>query len=175
LGRALLRLAPDLVRLQAKRAAKPPKLAHLAVLDGVVGGDHQIGDPHQRPGPLVVAGQAPDLVGEDRLCGLLVLLQGRDVVVQDLVGFVHVDPVERRLALDHAGDGAALGQEHLVVGAGGQRADRDHGLEEILVLIAIHLGAQLIQQWALQDFLDSGPARPTPPGPVVSIHMGLSL
>jgi hypothetical protein len=121
-----------------------------------------------------IALAASPSVGEDRLGGVPVFLQGRDIVVQDLIGFVHVDPVERRLALDHTGDGAAFGQEHFVVGAGRQRTDRDHGLEEVLVLIAIHLGAQLIQQRAFQDFFDSGFARPAPPGSVVSDHMGLS-
>jgi hypothetical protein len=57
-----------------------------------------------------------------------------------------------------------------VVGAGGERADRHHGLEKILILVAVHLGAQLVQQGTLQNALDGGTARDAPTGAVVHVH-----
>ncbi len=88
--------------------------------------------------------------------------------------FVYVEDLERGLPLDGGGDGAALGHEYLVVGAGGQRADRHDGLEKILILVAVHLGAQLVQQRTLQDALDGGTARSAPTGAVVHSHISFS-
>ena len=90
-----------------------------------------------------------DLAIENFLGGFAVGRQRRYVAVKNLVRFVYIEGCETRFDPDGVVDVLALLQLYLVVGKRGKRANRHGSLEEHHILVAFHLAAQLVEQWAL--------------------------